>query len=209
MIGAFGSCPACSTTIVFRPETVQREIERKSRTVPGSPGAPATAAGRVPLIGILDDIRSAWNVGSMFRSADGAGIERLLLCGITACPPLPKLSKVALSADTTVPWAYRADVVAACRQLRTEGYALIALETEPDALPIAQFCPSGRIALVVGNERRGIHPDVLAMADHVLSIPMRGYKISLNTAVAFALAVYPLAEVLRAQGHIVQEGNRR
>lgn len=191
-IASFAPCPACGETIVLRPEAVQDEIERKARTVTGSPGAPL-AGGRVPVVGVLDDVRSAWNVGSMFRSADGAGLERLLLCGITGCPPDAKLSKVALSADTTVPWAYCADVVAACEQLRAAGYRIVALETGPDACPLAAYRPAGPCALVVGNEVRGIHPVVLRRADAVLAIPMRGHKTSLNTAVAFALAAYHLA----------------
>lgn len=196
-VGTFGPCPACGARIVLRPEAVIAEIERKAREIAGSPGVPPGPGGRVPLVGVLDDIRSAWNVGSMFRSADGAGMERLLLCGITGCPPSPKLSKVALSADGTVPWAYRADVVEACRMLHDQGYTLAALETGEPSVPLADYRPAGRTALVVGNEVRGIHPSVLKTAEVRLAIPMHGHKTSLNTAVAFALAAYHLAQSLR------------
>ncbi len=148
-----------------------------------------------PLVALLDNIRSVHNVGSMFRTADGAGIGPLYLAGITATPEHPRLTKAALGAQSTVGWRYYANSLDAAAALRGAGYALWALEPPPDGRPPSLYeaaPPAGPLALVIGNERAGIDPALLARCDAVFSLPMRGGKSSLNAAVAFGIAVYHL-----------------
>jgi len=148
-----------------------------------------------PLAALLDNIRSVHNAGSMFRTADGAGIGPLYLAGITATPEHPRLAKVALGAQRTVGWRYYANSLDAAAALRAAGYTLWALEPPPDGHPPSLYeaaPPAGPLALVVGNERAGIDPALLARCDAIFSLPMRGGKSSLNAAVAFGIAVYHL-----------------
>lgn len=147
------------------------------------------------LIAILDNIRSIHNVGSMFRSADGAGVRHLHLAGITATPKHPKLAKAALGAQESVGWTYHPNGVEAAAELRAEGYRLWALErlTSSGNPPLeASKAPGGGLALIVGNERAGVDPGILAQCDAIYSLPMVGRKSSLNAAVAFGIAVYYL-----------------
>ncbi len=155
---------------------------------------PAPPATGPELVALLDNIRSIHNVGSMFRTADGAGLAHLYLAGITATPAHPKLAKAALGAHETVPWSYFANGVEAAAELRRRGYRLWALErlqsADADTPPHPPL--SGKLALVVGNERAGVDPGILAQCDAVLSLPMTGHKFSLNAAVAFGIGVYYL-----------------
>lgn len=157
---------------------------------------PAERADGAPLLAaLLDNIRSVHNVGSMFRTADGAGIAALYLAGITATPGHPRLAKAALGAQSTVGWRYYANSLDAAAALRAAGYALWALEPPPDGRPPSLYeaaPPDEPLALVIGNERAGIDPALLARCDAVFSLPMRGGKSSLNAAVAFGIAVYHL-----------------
>lgn len=151
--------------------------------------------GETRLVGLLDNIRSIHNVGSMFRTADGAGLAHLHLAGITATPHHPKLAKAALGAQQTVDWTYHTNGVEAAAQLRTQGYRLWALERLTAAERPAVTAldrPAGPVALVVGNERAGVDPDILAQCDAFFSLPMAGQKSSLNAAVAFGIALYYL-----------------
>ena len=163
------------------------------------------AGGRTPLprrqpydglelVGLLDNIRSIHNVGSIFSSAYCAGAAHLHLAGITATPDHPRLAKAALGAHETVRWTYHRNAVDAAQALRAAGYYLIALEPmRPGShSPFAHDDSPARLALVVGNERAGVDPGVLALCDAVLSLPMAGGKTSLNAAVAFGIGVYYL-----------------
>lgn len=145
-----------------------------------------------PLVGVLENIRSLWNVGSIFRSADGAALERLLLCGYTAHPPRREISKTALGAEEFVPWEYWSSAADACRSLSADGYEIVALETGPQSLDLTELPWSARTAFVVGNEVEGIHPDTLAVCDRRGRLPMLGHKDSLNVAVAFGIAAYSM-----------------
>ena len=154
-----------------------------------------TTAGRLHLEVLLDNIRSVYNVGSMFRTADGAGIAHLHLCGITALPDHPRIAKTALGAEKAVPWTYYRNGVDAAVALKAQGYHLWALESSPrsQSLFAAAVEPTGRPAvLVVGNERVGVDPGILAHCQRVFALPMQGQKESLNAAVAFGIAVYTL-----------------
>ncbi len=177
-------CPRCHGAVV-----VAAEAQAKAGDRP-----PAGDNEGRALVGLLDNIRSIHNVGSMFRTADGAGVAHLHLAGITATPEHPKLAKAALGAHETVAWTYATNAVDAAEALRARGYALWALEpatTNAPAITTGGERPE-RLALVVGNERAGVDPGVLALCDGVLSLPMVGEKSSLNAAVAFGIAVYYL-----------------
>ncbi len=144
---------------------------------------------------VLDNIRSRENVGSMFRTADAAGVAKVYLCGITPQPPHEKISKTALGAEETVPWEYHAQTWRLVERLRTKENAyIVALEKTSTARDLFDLkLPPGRpIVLVVGNEVEGMAPRMLARADAIVAIPMRGSKESLNVAVAFGIAVYQL-----------------
>ncbi len=145
----------------------------------------------LPLEVILDNIRSAWNVGSIFRTADGAGLSRLYLCGITPTPENSKVGKTALGAELSVPWEKNNNAVLLAQELKSKGYTLWALEDLPGALPMFQSgldLPALPLVLVVGNEVSGIDPGVIELCDEVLAIPMQGKKQSYNVAVAFGIA---------------------
>ncbi|MDT8274365.1 MAG: TrmH family RNA methyltransferase, partial [Desulfomonilia bacterium] len=133
------------------------------------------------------------NVGSIFRTADGAGVEHLYLCGITATPDNPRLKKTALGAHESVPWSFHRNAFEAAQELKSSGISLWALEGGPSSEPISHACrdPDGNaICLVVGNEICGVDPGILSMCEKIIGIPMGGIKTSLNTAVAFGIAVY-------------------
>jgi tRNA G18 (ribose-2'-O)-methylase SpoU len=145
---------------------------------------------RSSLAVILEDIRSLNNVGSIFRTADGAGIEKLWLCGYTGYPPQSGIAKTSLGAEESVPWEYRSSSVEVARQLKQEGYRIVLLEQARDSYKIGTFSPSGKTCLVLGNEIEGVSSQLCAMADDALEIPMRGIKNSLNVSVAFGIAAY-------------------
>ncbi|GAB4532643.1 MAG: hypothetical protein Fur0018_21400 [Anaerolineales bacterium] len=149
----------------------------------------------VHLEALLDNLRSAWNVGSIFRIADGAGVKRLHLCGTTPPGDHPRIPKTALGAEHTIGWRYHLNGLYAARALLEEGYRLWALETTVGAESLFDLLPVNtpeRLALVLGNERTGIDPDILALCDRHLYLPMLGIKESLNVAVAFGIAAYAL-----------------
>lgn len=144
------------------------------------------------LIGVVDNVRSLHNVGAIFRTADGAGMERLILCGITGCPPRHEIRKAALGAEETVPWRYQKSAREAIAQLRADGYFVIALEKTTGSCSLYEIDMPRAVGLVVGNEFEGSAPEVLAAADIVAHLPMRGQKISLNVSVAFGIAAYEI-----------------
>ena len=137
---------------------------------------------------VADNIRSAFNSGGIFRTADFFGIERLILCGYTPGPDNPQVKKTALGADETVPWEHASDIRDVIDRLHSEGYVIYALETADGASDISTFTPSFPCAILLGNERIGLDPDVVALADAILEIPSHGMKNSLNVVSAFAVA---------------------
>jgi 23S rRNA (guanosine2251-2'-O)-methyltransferase len=140
---------------------------------------------------LLDNIRSAWNVGSIFRTADGTGIQKLYLCGITPTPDNSKLRKTALGAEANIPWEKFNNGVDLATFLKSKGYVLWALEDLPDAIPLFQVefqSDHPPIVLIIGNEVSGVDPGIIGMSDKVVSIPMLGKKQSYNVAVAFGIA---------------------
>ncbi len=173
-----GLCPACGGKL-------RLEAERKVFSDRDGLLLPLDT----PCVAVLENLRSAWNVGSIFRTAEAAGFSRLYLCGITPAPPHPGVKKTALGAEETVPWSRHPDALEVVEELLARGFYLLALEETPEAEPWHPDLelPAAPLALVVGNELCGVDPGVLERANSVLAIPMRGRKRSLNVAVAFGV----------------------
>jgi 23S rRNA (guanosine2251-2'-O)-methyltransferase len=144
---------------------------------------------------LLDSIRSAWNVGSILRSADGFGFTHAYLCGITPTADNEAVTKTSLGAEDAVPWSYHKDAVRWVKGLKAEGWKVFALEDDTRSLPISQFTDSqfpNPTVLIVGNEVTGVDPDLLDLSDEIFYIPMLGEKKSFNVAIAFGIAAYAL-----------------
>ena len=142
---------------------------------------------------LLDNLRSSYNVGSILRTCDGAGIQHAHLCGITSTPDQAKVAKTALGAERGVPWSYYRNGLDALSVLRDAGLSIWSLETKGEAISLFDLSPEltpESMVLVVGNELAGIDPGILAESDRVVSLPMFGSKNSLNAVVAFGVAVY-------------------
>ncbi|MCI0695886.1 RNA methyltransferase [candidate division KSB1 bacterium] len=154
---------------------------------------------QIQFVAVLDNIRSLHNVGSIFRTADAAGAGKLYLCGMTGTPPRQEIRKAALGAEETVAWEYFHQTSDAVAKLKSEGYYLIALENAPNSVDYRRAAYQFPLALIIGHEYNGISPDILARCDAVISLPMRGVKISLNVAVAFGVAAYEIANRLEAR----------
>lgn len=194
--GSTTRCPACARRMTARPASMRAILEERERlAAAGGAGDPAIA--RLPLAVLVDDVRSLWNVGSIFRTADACGVALVVLAGITGCPPRPAISKTALGGDLAVPWRYCAGAVEALAGLIADGWTPVALETEAGGVPLPELRWPARPCLVVGHETRGVSPEVLDRCDLRVSIPMRGVKDSLNVAVAFGIAAYAASQALR------------
>ena len=143
---------------------------------------------------LLDNIRSAWNVGSILRSADGFGFDHVYLCGITPSPEQDAVTKTSLGAEDTIPWSIHKDAVKLVAGLKKEGWRIIALEEGKGAKDIGKRSKTRfeKSVLILGSEVTGVDPDLLALCDEMLSIPMRGQKRSLNVAIAFSVAAFAL-----------------
>lgn len=140
---------------------------------------------------LFDNIRSAWNVGSMFRTADGTRISRVYLCGITPTPIHPQVRRTGLGAETALPWHYISNAVDLAQSLVSDGKRLWVLETTTDSTNLFDIKIDARsqpVILVVGNEICGVDPRLLELSERVISIPMVGMKKSYNVAVAFGIA---------------------
>ena len=150
------------------------------------------AAEKLPVVIVLDNIRSLHNVGSVFRSADAFRVESIYLCGITACPPSAEIHKTALGAEDSVAWQYFADTMEAVARLRADGYEILAVEQVEGSLklnvPVADR--GKRYALILGNEVKGVRQDVVDAADAALEIPQYGTKHSLNVSVTAGIVVW-------------------
>lgn len=152
---------------------------------------------RLPFCVVLNNIRSLYNVGSMFRTSDGAGVEKIWLCGITGCPPQPRIAKTALGAQNNVPWEHRANVVPLLQDLKASGRQIVLLEQTQHSRPYEEFYPQAPLCLVIGNEIEGASESVLPFCDAALEIEMAGVKNSLNVAVAFGIVAYHCRRVFK------------
>lgn len=160
----------------------------------------------IKVILVAENIRSYHNVGSLLRTADGLGVERVYLTGYTPRPPEPSdsrlpheqaralsnIRKTSLGAEKTVNWLYESDINIVLRGLRQEGYHLTALEQTGEALDLNDYQPADKTALIVGNEIAGVSRPTLSACDDVIQIPMKGKKESLNVSTAAGIALYKL-----------------
>ncbi len=184
-------CPRCKSPLL--PVPTSEEV------LTALNGSPQRKSSAFHIEAILDNIRSTFNVGAMFRTADGAGIAQLYLTGLTPLPGNPRISKTALGAEFAVPWEYAPNGLQLAESLKSDGKILWALETTSSAVSLfeIQSLPQSQpLVLVTGNEVSGIDPEILALCDQTIFIPMSGYKQSLNVAVAFGIAVYHLTFAL-------------
>lgn len=149
---------------------------------------------------VVHNVRSAYNVGSIFRSADSLGAEKVWIAGYSPTPDLPKVHKTALGAEGYVPWERVPEVEDAISRLRADGFRIVGLELDDRAADLFDYAVPERLALVVGNEVEGVPPSVRALCDDLVKIPQRGKKESLNVAVASAIAMYALERRLRRAG---------
>ncbi len=143
---------------------------------------------------LLPNIRSGWNVGAFFRTADALGFDHVYLAGYTAQPPHKAISKTALGADAFVPWTGFATVPEAIESLKKEGFTLIGLELTNNAIALQNAHFPEKSCLVLGNEVEGIIPDFLEKMDIVVQIPMQGKKESLNVSIAGSIAMWEMAK---------------
>lgn len=146
---------------------------------------------------ILDNLRSAFNVGSIFRTADAGAVAHMHLTGMTAHPPHKKLEKTALGAFAYVPWTYHERTTRAIDTLHDQGMPVVAIEVTPDAKPHHGFAWPQPVGIVLGNEVTGINEKILGRCDHVVQIPMGGHKNTINVATAFGIVLF---EILRQWG---------
>ncbi len=155
------------------------------------------------IIAILHNIRSLHNVGSMFRTADGAGVAKIYLIGYTPAPtdifgkPRPEISKTALGAEKSVPWESKRDIGKLIADLKKQGFLILTLEQAKNSIPYnkLKLKAGAKVALIAGNEVRGVAPSILKKCDKILEIPMRGKKESLNVSVAFGIAVFQIRSI--------------
>ena len=143
---------------------------------------------------ICDGLRSLHNVGSVFRTGDGVGVDKIYLCGITGKPDTEKaerkISKVALGAQNYIEWEYAKQSWRLVEKLKKEGYQIVSLEQTPKSIDYKKFKPKFPLALIIGNEGKGVKKSLLERSDKIIDIPMRGKKESLNVSVAFGIVAY-------------------
>lgn len=172
------------------------------------------ASAKMPLVVVLDDVRSMYNVGSVFRTADAFRVERIYLCGITACPPHQEIHKTALGAEDTVEWRHLPNALDAVEMLKEEGYRIFSIEQcegstklqdLQHALSLIQseasltsqgVSSSPKVAIVLGNEVKGVNQDVVNASDYCLEIPQFGTKHSLNVSTAAGMVIWEFAKLL-------------
>ncbi|RMH65588.1 MAG: TrmH family RNA methyltransferase [Calditrichaeota bacterium] len=145
---------------------------------------------RLPIVTLVENVRSMHNVGSIFRSSDGARLRHLYLTGFTPAPPRPEIEKTALGATESVPWSFRRDAVETARQLKREGYQLLVVEQTTDSVPYFKADVRFPLCLIMGNEVDGVSDPLVQLADQAIDIPMLGMKHSLNVSVAYGIVLY-------------------
>lgn len=154
---------------------------------------------KTPLVIVLDNVRSANNVGSVFRTADAFALGGLHLCGITACPPQKDIRKTALGASDSVQWTHHAHTIEAVHQLKSEGYQIIAIEQAEGSVFLQDFevDVSSKYAVVFGHEVKGVSDEVMKLVDSCIEIPQFGTKHSLNIAVSVGVVIWDLFAKMR------------
>lgn len=152
----------------------------------------------LPLVVVLDNLRSAFNVGAIFRTCEAARVSHLYLCGITPYPPNEKLERPALGTTFRVPWSHHRETTPLLRKLRSDGTSVWAAEITPEARSLRTVTWGHNLAIVFGHETAGIDPQVLSEVDGTVQIPMHGHKNSLNVATSAGILIF---EALRQWGY--------
>jgi len=150
------------------------------------------AEGRFPISVVAENIRSLFNVGSIFRSSDAARVEKLYLTGFTGQPPRNEIAKTALGAEQSVPWEFHKNTPELIRQLKSKGKTIVVLEHTDESRDFRTVDYPFPLVLVIGNEVEGVTEEVIQLADLAIEIPMFGVKQSLNVSVAYGIAVYEI-----------------
>ena len=155
-------------------------------------------AEKLPLVVILDDVRSMYNVGSVFRTCDAFRVESVYLCGISCTPPATEIHKTALGAEESVNWKYFTTALEAVESLKKEGYTVLSVEQVEHSTKLQTFVPQRgqKYAVVMGNEVKGVHQEVVDASDGCLEIPQLGTKHSMNVSVTAGIIIYKCAESL-------------
>jgi len=166
---------------------------------------PYESIERLPVAILLDNVRSMYNVGAFFRTAEALRLERLVLCGITAHPPKHQITKTALGAEERVPWEHDWDALAAAGRLREQGFELAAIETTLHSVDLFEWQPRFPLCVMFGHETDGLRPDLLAACDTHVRLPMLGRKHSLNVATAGGVVAYELLRKYRVR---IEEASR-
>jgi len=199
--GKNGPCPQCGQVITFRSLAILNEVERQQQRLHEARLDRSTRPAAAPRFSVLlEDIRSLWNVGAIFRSADGSGFDKLYLCGITGCPPRKEIAKTSLGAEDVVAWEHHAGALDVLPELALNGTHILALEKTEHSVPLHDALRTGQLkaplCMVMGNEVSGVSAEALGQTTSVCHLPMRGAKTSLNVAVAFGIAAYLIREYL-------------
>lgn len=152
---------------------------------------------KLPLVMVLDNVRSLHNVGSVLRTADAFRIEAVYMCGITATPPSAEIHKTALGAEDSVNWQYFEDTMQAVDKLKNEGYTVLAVEQVEGSLKLGKFAfePQKKYALIMGNEVKGVRQDVVDACHQALEIPQYGTKHSMNVSVTAGIVMWEVERV--------------
>ncbi len=154
-------------------------------------------ANKLPLIVVLDDIRSMYNIGSVFRTCDAFRVESLYLCGICQKPPSTEIHKTALGAENSVSWKYFKTALEAINNLKKDGYYVLSVEQVEHSTKLQTFTPKQKkYAVILGNEVKGVHQEVVDASDGCLEIPQLGTKHSMNVSVTAGIIIYKFAEEL-------------
>ena len=155
-------------------------------------------ADKTPLIVVLDDVRSMHNVGSVFRTADAFRLEAVYLCGITGCPPHAEIHKTALGAEDSVDWRYFKTALEAVEELKSRGVTVFSIEQAEGSTKLPQFQPEpGKsYAIIMGNEVKGVHQEVIDASDGCIEIPQFGTKHSMNVSVTAGIVIWHFASNL-------------
>jgi 23S rRNA (guanosine2251-2'-O)-methyltransferase len=161
---------------------------------------------QLPVTILLENIRSLYNVGSFFRTADAAAVEKLVLAGITGKPPHKGIVKTALGSEDTVPWEYRKDALSIAQELQSRGYQLATIETATHAVDLFDWTPQFPVCVVFGNEVDGVSTELSAVCDAHVRLPMLGMKHSLNVATAGGVVMY---ELLRKYRRMLENARTR
>ena len=155
-------------------------------------------ATKLPLVVVLDDVRSMYNVGSVFRTSDAFRVEAVCLCGISSTPPSTEIHKTALGAEDSVSWRYFPSALEAVESLKAEGYEVYSVEQAHGSTMLQHFSPASdkKYAIVLGNEVKGVHQEVVDASDGCLEIPQFGTKHSMNVSVTAGIVIWHFAQAL-------------